>query len=508
LVCGQEKRSSLTSLHLKTSMQILTIISTVVSIVVVLVSSLFTSVDVMAAPPQAPSDMSAWPSSDGTIKLSWSASPGASGYIVYRNSSSTIGFVPLTTSPITSTSYTDADRNLVEGTTYSYRITAVNSSGQAAPSKIVSAIPYTPITQSDILNALIWSIVSIMAIVFSVYGIVRWKRSHHDKGSKRSADRHQQELTVDARQKNNQVADESERVREETNDPIKKELKFWKFWNIIRGEDWYPSLSLFQFFLWTVVILFSFIFITFIRLEHDLLPSISGLSSPSILALMGISVASPLVSGALSSIKYTTTSTFDPPDPLPGLGTMLEEGGKPSFTRFQMFAWTFISIIAFFGSMYVMITNNLNSVSQLVLPNVDPILLALMGLSQAAYIGGKAYSRTPGITSIYPRKIKLQDLRRNPGGQLVCIFGKGFGSEDNNLKSGTVWIGKVYFEWPVPAETPNGKILIWDDDKIDLKITNLDVGSYAVRVAAPEALFKTKERFEIEADEVKAAVSG
>jgi hypothetical protein len=136
-----------------------------------------------------------------------------------------------------------------------------------------------------------------MAIVFSVYGIVRWKRSHHDKGSKRSADRHQQELTVDARQKNNQVADESERVREETNDPIKKELKFWKFWNIIRGEDWYPSLSLFQFFLWTVVILFSFIFITFIRLEHDLLPSISGLSSPSILALMGISVASPLVSG-------------------------------------------------------------------------------------------------------------------------------------------------------------------------------------------------------------------
>jgi hypothetical protein len=50
---------------------------------------------------------------------------------------------------------------------------------------------------------------------------------------------------------------------------------------------------------------------------------------------------------------------------------------------------TFMSIIAFFGSMYVMITSNLNSVSQLALPNVDPILLALMGLSQAAYIGGK-----------------------------------------------------------------------------------------------------------------------
>jgi hypothetical protein len=89
----------------------------------------------------------------------------------------------------------------------------------------------------------------------------------------------------------------------------------------------------------------------------------------------------------------------------------------------------------------------------------------------------------------------------NPDGQLVCIFGNGFGSENNNLKRGTVWICKLYFEWPAPAEAPhgkpNGKIMIWEDDKIDLKIYNLDVGSYAVRVAAPGAIFKAKEHFVI-----------
>jgi hypothetical protein len=47
---------------------------------------------------------------------------------------------------------------------------------------------------------------------------------------------------------------------------------------------------------------------------------------------------------------------------------------------------------------------------------------------------------------------------------------------------------------------------IWEDDKIDLKIKNLDVGSYIVRVAAPDALFKVKEHFVI-TDEAEEAYS-
>ncbi|MGI0014356.1 MAG: hypothetical protein ACREBU_13075 [Nitrososphaera sp.] len=112
----------------------------------------------------------------------------------------------------------------------------------------------------------------------------------------------------------------------------------WKFWNIIRTEDWFPSLSLYQFLIWTVAILFVYLSIIFIRADAGAEPV--QINDPNLLVLMGISVASPIAAGAMANIKYglASVSTAKPPEPLPGYSTMLQEGGKPSLTRFQMFA--------------------------------------------------------------------------------------------------------------------------------------------------------------------------
>ncbi len=444
----------------------------------------FSHIVVLGATPPTPNHLSAYPSSDRGINLSWNASSGVSGYVVYRNYSSTIGFVPIH-SKITNTNYTDNDPNLMEGVRYSYKVTAINAHGESDPSIAVSATPYTPITTQNIGVAFVVSTAIVMGLIFIVYAIVLRAR----KGEKSKAVENK-----DLPKSSSAELDEIKNEKDEQHDDI---LKSWQFWNIIRGDDWYPSLSLFQLFLWTVVIVFAFLFMAIIMLQHGISPPVKSLNTPMLLTLLGISVGSPIISNSISSAKYASSNPGKPPKPLYQFSTMLEEGKKPSITRFQMFIWTWIAIIVFFISITNTINSDLNSISQLNVPDVDPVLVALMGISQAAYLGGKSVSKTPSIGGIYPRVISNDQLQKN-GDQLVSIFGNGFG---NSVPRGTVWIGDKYFEYPGDNGTDGKrKILGWEDDRIDLRISKEDYpvpGSYYVRIAAPEALLKYDKPFEI-----------
>jgi fibronectin type 3 domain-containing protein len=90
-----------------------------------------------ATPPPAPTGLTATAVSSSQINLSWTASSGATSYNVKR---ATVSGGPYTTiaSP-TTTSYTDT--TAVNGTTYYYVVSAVNSSGESANSSQVSATP-------------------------------------------------------------------------------------------------------------------------------------------------------------------------------------------------------------------------------------------------------------------------------------------------------------------------------------------------------------------------------
>ena len=56
--------------------------------------------------------------------------------------------------------------------------------------------------------------------------------------------------------------------------------------------------------------------------------------------------------------------------PLPKFAEMLNEYGKPSLGRFQMFAWTWISIIIYLFVFYSTVVSTANSPSTLALPDI------------------------------------------------------------------------------------------------------------------------------------------
>ena len=87
----------------------------------------------MAPAPAAPTGLTATPG-DAQVVLSWTASPTATSYRVYRGG-------VLVASP-TATAYTDT--GLTNATTYSYYVVAVNQTTPSAASATVTATPAKP----------------------------------------------------------------------------------------------------------------------------------------------------------------------------------------------------------------------------------------------------------------------------------------------------------------------------------------------------------------------------
>jgi hypothetical protein len=162
-----------------------------------------------------------------------------------------------------------------------------------------------------------------------------------------------------------------------------------RFSDIIRTADWDPSLSIFQFLLWTIIVLFSFFGIWLTRIFGGITIPVQGGIPTNLLAIMGISVVVPFVSNYLTNVKQ-----IPPPQEPIGLSAMLNEYDKPALSRFQMFAWTWIGIIIYLLTLFSSV-RSFGPVQNLVLPDVDSTLVLLMGLSQVAFLGGKATSLQP-----------------------------------------------------------------------------------------------------------------
>lgn len=158
------------------------------------------------------------------------------------------------------------------------------------------------------------------------------------------------------------------------------------FLNIIRADYWVPSLSLFQFLVWTVVISFSYVWITTIRFFSGDLTFATEIPS-NLYLLLGISVAVPLISIGYTKSTYKPETPAKPPEKLPPFGMMLKHKGKIALNRFQMFLWTIVSVFLYLsvvvGTVYGV------DAAALSLPDIDPTLLYLMGLSQTGYLGGR-----------------------------------------------------------------------------------------------------------------------
>src|SRR5439155_10413419 len=95
----------------------------------------------------APTGLAAAPG-DGRVTLTWTAPTGAETYNVYRSlSPDDLGALPVQ-SGVADTTFTDT--TAVNGTTYYYHVTAVNTGGESEPSAPASATPApSPVAQVD-----------------------------------------------------------------------------------------------------------------------------------------------------------------------------------------------------------------------------------------------------------------------------------------------------------------------------------------------------------------------
>jgi hypothetical protein len=265
---------------------------------------------------------------------------------------------------------------------------------------------------------------------------------------------------------------------------FRREGTKWNFWDIIRDSAGYPSLARFQFLIWTIVILFSLLSINILRL-HPINQNPPEFSfQPGLLALMGISVAVTPTSAYVAKLKYGEHSgkTLESQDLMEErkkkpFGLMLLQNGRPSLTRFQMFSWTIISVLLYCAQLFI---TYLGPLSELVLPDVDPVMVMLMGLSQAAYIGGK-WSSTPSmsITKVYPVK-NLQP------GEIVTITGINFGTEESSVEM-TTKKDDTSREQRIAKDD-----MKWDDTKIEITLKESidEITEIKVNVGSREAIWK------------------
>ncbi len=163
--------------------------------------------------------------------------------------------------------------------------------------------------------------------------------------------------------------------------------------SLLYDEKGYASLTHFQFVSWTFVFLFSLLWIYLVRIQGDVLGFPPGIPANTLI-LMGINTASAVASKAISGKRYGHLTK------LPSKGSlwkMLYESDEPSLARAQLFLWTLASLIIYalilISIMFGPFLFNFSQtpLSALGLPDVDPSLVTLMGLSHVGFLGRKYY---------------------------------------------------------------------------------------------------------------------
>jgi hypothetical protein len=87
-------------------------------------------------------------------------------------------------------------------------------------------------------------------------------------------------------------------------------INSFKFWDIIRSNNMDPSLSVFQFFLWTIVLMFVLFSVYLIRIFGGVTEAIPGSPPFYLLAHTGITFVTPFGSSLISALRYPKADTI------------------------------------------------------------------------------------------------------------------------------------------------------------------------------------------------------
>lgn len=200
------------------------------------------------------------------------------------------------------------------------------------------------------------------------------------------------------------------------------------------GDDNRLSLSKFQTLLWTFVVLYVYVVFAMNNLQrvsgHPGLAGAFGTGTtpgtigfpPSVLLLLGFSITTLVGAAGITANQVANGSIKKPACDTPSLDPrwlVLGDDGNVDLTRFQVLLWTFVAAGVFLGDAWYLIGNAAIVTS---LPDIGNTLVLLMGVGQAAYIGGKLVV-TPGKPIVY----RLVPSAAHPG-DTVQIIGSGFGN--------------------------------------------------------------------------------
>jgi hypothetical protein len=227
--------------------------------------------------------------------------------------------------------------------------------------------------------------------------------------------------------------------------------KTWNPAKLFEGADGKPSSSKFQWFVWTLAVVFAYIVLYVARLLHGDVEPISEIPVNVLLA-MGFSVTTMAAAKGITVSYVASGRSLKPAADASGRpaadnhsGLFLDEDGYPDLSKIQMLIWTFIAVVVYLCSVVAAVQQN----HLAKLPDVDGALMVLMGLGHGAYLGKKL------TTSDQPRLSGLSVGGAEPGTQ-VTIMGSSFGA------SGTGNL--VTFDGA--ALLFDGASLTWQDNKI------------------------------------------
>jgi hypothetical protein len=231
----------------------------------------------------------------------------------------------------------------------------------------------------------------------------------------------------------------------------------------IRGEDGRLSSSKFQFFLWTAVVIFTWVSVNVAQAlsTAKCAGAISGALPnfpTNVLLAMGFSVTT------LATAKGVTTSYV-----LSGrmakswtnrfaLSDLVcqDDGRSPDLTKIQMLTWTVIASASYlFGAVHLV--NDYLSIGAhpaCGIPDIDTALMALMGIGQGAYLGSKIVG-SPSIV------LRSPDKPQTSAGDTIAISGSGFGTVS----------GSVYFGSVAAALAPGDS---WNDNAVKVIVPAID----------------------------------
>lgn len=172
---------------------------------------------------------------------------------------------------------------------------------------------------------------------------------------------------------------------------------------LIVGDDGQLSTSKFQFVVWTVAAVFSFVFLYAVRVSPGGYADAVESFPQYLLIAMGLSVTTATAAKAITvsyvrSGRVTKSSAGRATPALYQLVT--DDSGQPDLAKIQMLTWTFIAVVVYIVRVFYA-ANDYHGCKALPdscpMPDIDAPLMVLMGLAQGAYLGLKlTVDQSPG----------------------------------------------------------------------------------------------------------------